>query len=92
MNNLQVKAALTGATVLAPLTSKCPKRAPVTVELIGRICSMLDLMNPLDAAVASCFTTTFYSVSRTGEFTVPTLTAFDPKQHVKPSDISVRRD
>ena len=28
----------------------------------------------------------------TGEFTVPTLTAFDPKQHVKPSDISVRRD
>ena len=92
MDDLQVKSALTGATVLTPPTLKGPKRAPVTVELMGQIYSMLDLMNPLDAAVASCFTTTFYSVSRTGEFTVPMLTAFDPKQYVKPSDISVRRD
>ena len=92
MDNLQVKAALTGATILAPPASRCPKQAPVTVGLMECICSKLDLSDPLDAAVASCLSTTFYSVARTGEFTVPTLTAFDPTQHVKPSDISVRRD
>ena len=52
----------------------------------------LDPSDPLDAAVVSCFSTTFYSVSCTGEFTVPALNAFDPKLHVKPSDISIRRD
>ena len=56
------------------------------------ICSKLDLSDPLDAVVASCLTMTFYSVSCTREFTVLTLTAFDPTQHIKPSDISVKRD
>ena len=92
MDNLQVKAALMGAAVLAPLMSKCPKRAPVIVDLMEHICSKLDLSDPLDAAIASCLTMTFYSVSCTGEFTVLTLTAFDPTQHIKPSDISVKRD
>ena len=92
MDDLQVKAALTGTTILVPPASRCPKWAPVTVGLMEHICSKLDLSDPLDAAVASCLSTTFYSVARTGEFTVPTLTAFDPTWHVKPSDISVRRD
>ena len=78
MVNLQVKAALTGAAVLAPPMSKHPKRAPVTVDLMEHTCSKLDLSDPLDAAVTSCLTTTFYSVSCTGEFTVLTLTTFDP--------------
>jgi hypothetical protein len=92
MDDLQVKAALVGAAVLAPPTSKRPKRAPVTVEMMERIFRKLNLSDPLDAAVASCFSTTFYSVSRTGEFTVPALNAFDPTLHVKPSDISNRTD
>ena len=92
MDDLQVKAALMGAAVLAPLMSKCPKRVPVTVDLMKCICSKLDLSDPLDAVIASCLTMTFYSISHTREFTVPTLTAFDPTQHVKPSDISVKRD
>ena len=46
------------------------------------------MAKPLDAAVASCFSTIFYSVTRTGEFMLPTLNAFDPTQHVKPSNIS----
>ena len=50
------------------------------------------MTKPLDAAVTSCFSTIFYSVARTGEFTLPTLNAFDPTQHVKPSNISNRLD
>ena len=71
---------------------KVPKRAPVTIDLMKCLCSKLDLSDPLDAAIASCVTTTFYSVSHTREFTVPTLTTLNPTQHAKPSDISVKRD
>ena len=92
MDNLQVKAALTGVAILAPSTSKCPKRAPVTVKLMERIFEKLDLANPLDAAVASCFLTIFYSAARTGEFTLPALNVFNPMQHVKPLNISKRWD
>jgi hypothetical protein len=92
MDDLQVKAALTGAAVLAPATSKHPKRAPVTVALMEKIFHKLNLADHLDAAVAGCLATTFYSVSRTGEFTVPALNAFDPALHVKPSDISTKTD
>lgn len=92
MDEPQVKAALTGAALLAPPTSKRPKRAPITIDLMERIFQKLDLTEPLDAAVAGCFSTTYYSVSRTGEFTIPSLNAFNPSLHVKPSDISNRID
>ena len=92
MDNSQVKAALTGAAILAPLMSRRPKRAPVTVKLMERIFKKLDLTYPLDAAVAGCFLMIFYLAARTGEFTLPTLNAFNPSQHVKPSDISKRWD
>ena len=91
-DDLQVKAALTGTTVLAPLASRHPKRAPVMEELMRHICSKLNLSNPLDATVASCLSTTFYSVACTREFTVPTLTTFNPTWHIKLSNVSVRRD
>ena len=54
--------------------------------------AILDLEDPFDSAVAACFSTTFYSVSRTGEFTVPSLSAFDLSLHVKPSDVSNQTD
>jgi hypothetical protein len=45
MDDLQVKAALVGAAVLAPPTSKRPKRAPVTVEMMERIFRKLNLQS-----------------------------------------------
>ena len=92
MDDMQVKAALTGAAVLAPPSSKRPKRAPVTVDLMEQIFHKLDMAKPLDAAVMSCFSMIFYSVACTGEFTLPALNAFDPTQHVKPSNMSNRLD
>ena len=88
MDDSQVKAALTGAAILAPLMSRCPKRAPVTVKLMEWIFKKLDLTNPLDAAVTGCFLMIFYLAACTGEFTLPSLNVFNPMQHVKPSDIS----
>ncbi|KAF8961375.1 hypothetical protein BDZ97DRAFT_1610807, partial [Flammula alnicola] len=48
--------------------------------------SSLNLALPLDAAVFACLTTTFWSCSCLGEFTVPSLKAFKPSIHVKPSN------
>jgi hypothetical protein len=92
MDDMQVKAALTGAANLAPPSSKRPKRAPFTVSLIEQILNKLNHSDPLDAAVAACLTTTFYTVARTGEFTVPSLNKFNPIVHIKRSDIRIGED
>ncbi|KAJ7820876.1 hypothetical protein B0H14DRAFT_2832963 [Mycena olivaceomarginata] len=84
----ELEALLSGATRLTPATSKRKKRLPYTVDLIVKIRRHLDLDIPLHASVYSCLTTTFWAAGRVGEFTVKTLTAFDPMKHVKPADVA----
>ncbi|KAF8141015.1 hypothetical protein K438DRAFT_1878853 [Mycena galopus ATCC 62051] len=84
----ELEALLSGATHLTPATSKRKKRLPYTVDLIVKIRRHLDLDLPLHASVYSCLTTTFWAAGRVGEFTVKTLTAFDPTKHVKPADVA----
>jgi hypothetical protein len=57
-----------------------------------RAITSLHLTAPLNAAVAACLSTTFYSVARTGEFTVPAMKKYDPRIHVKRSDIRFDED
>ena len=83
MDEAQIKATLTGAANLAPpLHPNAPNVQPFTVGLITCILARLDPNDPLDAAIGSCLTTTFYTIARSGEFTVPALNAFDPKLHI----------
>ncbi|KAF8802321.1 hypothetical protein BYT27DRAFT_7226442 [Phlegmacium glaucopus] len=82
-----MKAALDGATILAPPASKRPKRLPLVLSVIIAIAGKLNHSKPLDAAVYACLTTTFYLAARLGEFTVASLKAFDPALHVKVSDV-----
>lgn len=89
LNETRTAAALKAAERLAPPTSRRPKREPVTPAMIEKIREQLDLSQPLDAAVFACLTTTFWSVARLGEFTVPNLKAFDPALHVKRSDVTL---
>ncbi|KAG2153402.1 hypothetical protein DEU56DRAFT_720955, partial [Suillus clintonianus] len=91
-NQAEHSLALTGAARLAPPTSKRPKRAPFTIQLISALHSVMDLSQPLAAAVFACLTTSFFTLARTGEFTVPSLTSFDPHVHVKISDIRRNED
>lgn len=70
----RMSAALTAGARLAPPKSKKPKRAPYTPAIISTIRQHLNLSTSLDAAVFACLTTTFWSVARLGEFTVPSLT------------------
>lgn len=92
MNATEMKAALDGAANLAPPASKRPKTAPMIVSTIEALLTRLDPNKPLDASVAGCFTTTFFTAARLGEFTLPTLKSFIPDQHVKPSDVHTKED
>ncbi|KZP10956.1 hypothetical protein FIBSPDRAFT_757416 [Athelia psychrophila] len=91
-NDAEMKAALTGAAKLAPPKSKKPKRAPWTITLLQSVCAALNPSNPLHVAVKSAATAIFFSAARTGEFLQKTLTSFDPKLHVKPSNLSKKVD
>ncbi|KAG2051733.1 hypothetical protein BDR06DRAFT_983477 [Suillus hirtellus] len=85
----QLKAALDGAITLASRSSKQAKCAPFTAKHILDIQSHLDSSLPLDVAVLTCMTSTFYSLSHLREFTVRTITGFDGSQHVKRSDMTM---
>ena len=88
----EVDALLKASASLAPPSLKRKPREPYTVEIIIAIRRHLDLDMPLHAAVFACLTTTFYATARVGEFTVQTLEAFHPEQHVKLKDVRQDRD
>jgi hypothetical protein len=82
VNTKELKAILDGATALAPASSKSSKRLPFTTEILSIIRTHLNLDDLLDAAIFACITTTFYSIARLGEFTVPAIRSFDPSKHI----------
>jgi len=92
VHQAEIKAALDGAIILTPPASIRAKREPITTQFLAAIKEKLNLALPFDAAFFACITTSFYSVSRLGELTIPTLKAFDPTLHVKRSDMTHRRD
>ncbi|KAG2754254.1 hypothetical protein P692DRAFT_20721388, partial [Suillus brevipes Sb2] len=78
-------ASLKGAKRLAPPTSKRPKRTTFTITIITVIRATLDLDHPLHTAVFACLTTFFFTIARTGEFTVTSLLNFrdNPQIHIR---------
>lgn len=81
---------------MAPASSKKKKRCPCTPSFLKAVCAQLKIDSPdaelLHIAVYTCTTTCFYSAARLGEFTIPTLTGFNPLIHVKPSDVLAFKD
>lgn len=92
MDDAQLKAALTGASTLTPASSKCPKWAPITIQLLNQLLGELKPKDPPDASIHGAITTIFYTTSHAGKFTVPTLNAFDPKIHITLANISEKID
>lgn len=91
-NDTEMKAALTGAANLAPPKSRKPKRAPWTVALLQCIFAALNPADPLHIAVKSAAATIFFSAARSGEFLQKSLTSFNPRLHVKPTNVSKKVD
>ncbi|KAJ6596160.1 hypothetical protein DFH09DRAFT_1024018 [Mycena vulgaris] len=88
MNLPELEALLRAADRLTPSSSKRQARMPYTTEILCSLYPHFYLSKPLDAAVWSCLTTLYWATARGGEFTVKTLTSFDPAIHVKPDDVS----
>jgi hypothetical protein len=83
----QLQALLVAGSRLAPSTSRKEARKPWTVDYLSQICQNLDPKSYKDAAVLACLTTAFWGTARMGEVTIPKLDAFDPKIHVKVSNV-----
>ncbi|KAJ6521485.1 hypothetical protein DFH09DRAFT_1331197 [Mycena vulgaris] len=89
MNLPELEALFKAADCLTPSSSKRQARMPYTTEILCQLQPHFNLTKPLDAAVWSCLTTLFWSTSRGGEFTVKTLTSFNPAVHSAPQGESV---
>jgi hypothetical protein len=92
VDQLAVDAALRAATVSTPSKSTKPPREPITVSYLSAIINHLTRSDPLDAAIIACLTTTFWSVSRLGEFTVQTIKSFSVKKHITMSATALDQD
>ena len=82
---------LKGASRLMPTTSKHPKCLPFKHNNLLLFLTYLDLQSPRNAAIFTCITTTFYSVSHLKEFTVPALKKISPATHITTSHLPSQR-
>ena len=87
VGGLEVDSIIKGAKAMAPRSSTKEKREPMTVEYIEKLRPTFSDTVPLDVAVFACLTSAFWSTARVGELTVKNLSAFNPKVHVKRSDL-----
>ncbi|KIJ54195.1 hypothetical protein M422DRAFT_241446 [Sphaerobolus stellatus SS14] len=78
----ELSTVLTGATRLAPDSSKRAKREPWTVDMIVRVCRVLDPKSNFDVAWYAALTTIFWTMARTIEFLIPTLLDFKKDKHI----------
>ena len=88
----EIDAILKASASLPPPSLKHKPREPYTVDIIIAICRHLDLDLPLHAAVFACLITTFYATAWVGKFTIQTLEAFHPEQHIKLKDMWQDKD
>ncbi len=87
IDELHIHTMLKGARKVTPEAAKLPKQQPLLVEDIVAVHTQLDLTQPLDMAVFTCLTTTFFTIARLGKFTVKNLTSFNIEAHIKIMDI-----
>ncbi|KAL1948033.1 hypothetical protein VTO73DRAFT_12108 [Trametes versicolor] len=87
----QLKAAIDGASKLAPDSSKKKKREPATVALLHSLSAQFDLSVSLDAAVWACVLVSFFSLARLGELTVKNQSAFKQASHPSRSSLRLER-
>ena len=88
VNNIELQTLFASAAKNQPPKSSKAQRPPCTIEDLVTIRENLNPRDPFDAAVLACLTTTFWSVARLGELTIPKLDAFNPEIHVKRSNLN----
>jgi hypothetical protein len=92
LNSMEMDALMKGAERLTPASSRRKKRVPYTPDFLASLRLQLCLDQPFDAAAWACLTACFYAAARVGELTVPRIAAFDPSQHITPSNLRTETD
>ena len=92
METREMDTMLKAAEKLTPSSLRRKKRLLYTPIFISAIRQQLDLEAPLDTAIFACLTTCFYASARLGEFTIRTLTSFNPKKHITTQNLSHDQD
>jgi hypothetical protein len=78
---------LKGARKSMPEALKLPKHQPLLIEDMLAMRHHLNLALPLNAAFFACLTTTFFTATRLGKFTVKNLNSFNTEAHIKITDV-----
>jgi hypothetical protein len=79
IDELHIQTMLKRAQKSTPEALKLPKRLPLLVQDIIAVRAQLNLTQPLDVAVFTCLTTTFFTAARLGGFTVKNLSSFNAR-------------
>ncbi|KIJ34375.1 hypothetical protein M422DRAFT_263512 [Sphaerobolus stellatus SS14] len=82
-------AVLTGATRLAPASSKRALREPWTVDMLVRICRVLDPESHFDIAWYAALTTIFWAMAHSVEFLVQGINDFKEDKHITREGVSI---
>ncbi|ESK93217.1 tyrosine recombinase [Moniliophthora roreri MCA 2997] len=92
MKEAEMKALLRASVHMTPGSLKKKKRQPWTIPFIKSILEELNPDDSIDAVIAACLTTTFYSGACLGEFTVPKLNDFHPDKYITWAHMSAGKD
>ncbi|KIM64218.1 hypothetical protein SCLCIDRAFT_115632 [Scleroderma citrinum Foug A] len=87
LNSDTLKATIEGVACLALPSAKHPQCDPFTLDIITLFKSQLSPDDPLEAAVFTCIAVCFWGIV-VGEFTVPSINAFNPAKHITCAGLS----
>ena len=90
IDNATIHKLLRGPGRIQPLPLH--RQQPITTHMIQRILVNLDISKHEQAGGDGCLTTVLWTCARLGEFTTPTIKAFDPRIHVTVNSISFQQD
>ena len=82
-------AILKGTHKLIPLSTKCPKWAPLSIHILEKFHAVININDPRDVAIFTCMVTSFFCIACFGEFTIPAIFKYNPTRYIAHSSYTL---